>query len=129
VPDRFVAVVAVVALPALLAVQAVQVPVRLVITPDAGVPRAGVTNVGEVANTIFPVPVAPLGVTPAIEMSVPNVCSAVHVLAFPRFRATVTLPVVVGIDTVPLAAVTELTAPEPDPHADPLLLNVPEEFT
>jgi hypothetical protein len=33
-------------------------PVVLVNTPDAGVPRAGVTNVGEVANTKAPVPVS-----------------------------------------------------------------------
>jgi hypothetical protein len=34
------------------------VPVRLVTTPDDGVPRAGVTKVGLVANTRLPVPVA-----------------------------------------------------------------------
>ena len=34
------------------------VPVRFVTTPDAGVPRAGVTKVGEVANTKAPVPVS-----------------------------------------------------------------------
>ena len=34
------------------------VPVKLVATPDAGVPNAGVTNVGEFANTAAPVPVS-----------------------------------------------------------------------
>jgi hypothetical protein len=34
------------------------VPVRLVTTPDAGVPRAGVTSVGLLANTKAPVPVS-----------------------------------------------------------------------
>jgi hypothetical protein len=34
------------------------VPVRFVTTPDAGVPNAGVTKVGEVANTKAPVPVS-----------------------------------------------------------------------
>ena len=34
------------------------VPVRFVTTPDAGVPKAGVTKVGEVANTKAPVPVS-----------------------------------------------------------------------
>ena len=34
------------------------VPDTLVITPDAGVPRAGVTSVGRVANTAPPVPVS-----------------------------------------------------------------------
>jgi hypothetical protein len=33
------------------------VPVRLVTTPEDGVPRAGVTKVGEVARTLLPVPV------------------------------------------------------------------------
>src|ERR1700692_3983044 len=32
-------------------------PVTLVITPDAGVPSAGVTKVGELASTTFPDPV------------------------------------------------------------------------
>ena len=34
------------------------VPVRFVATPEAGVPRAGVTSVGDVANTAAPVPVS-----------------------------------------------------------------------
>ena len=42
-----------------MAVQDVHVPVRLVITPEAGVPSAGVTSVGLVASTTFPVPVTP----------------------------------------------------------------------
>jgi hypothetical protein len=37
-------------------------PVRLVATPDVGVPRSGVTSVGEVLRTTLPVPV--LVVTP-----------------------------------------------------------------
>ena len=32
-------------------------PVQLVITPEVGVPRSGVTSVGEVDNTTSPVPV------------------------------------------------------------------------
>jgi len=39
---------------------AVAVPVTLVITPEAGVPKAGVTSVGLVANTKEPVPVSPV---------------------------------------------------------------------
>jgi len=39
-------------------------PVTLVITPEAGVPSAGVTNVGEVANTNDPDPVSS-EITPA----------------------------------------------------------------
>ena len=44
-------------LPARLAVQLVQVPVALVMTTADGVPRAGVTSVGDVAATGDPVPV------------------------------------------------------------------------
>jgi hypothetical protein len=40
------------------AVKPAAVPVTLVIIPDAGVPRAGVTSVGLVANTAAPVPVS-----------------------------------------------------------------------
>jgi hypothetical protein len=40
------------------AVKLAAVPDRLVATPDAGVPRAGVTNVGLVANTNEPDPVS-----------------------------------------------------------------------
>jgi hypothetical protein len=40
------------------AVKEAAVPVRFVATPDAGVPRAGVTSVGEVLNTTDPVPVS-----------------------------------------------------------------------
>jgi hypothetical protein len=57
VPERFAAVVAEVALVALVAVaafppteQLAQVPVRLVITPDAGVPSAGVVKDGETSG-------------------------------------------------------------------------------
>ena len=35
-------------------------PVQLVKVPDAGVPKTGVTNVGEVANTKLPLPVSSL---------------------------------------------------------------------
>jgi hypothetical protein len=53
---RVVAVVAVAALPPIFS--AVAVPVTLVITPEAGVPRAGVTSVGLVAKTFAPDPVS-----------------------------------------------------------------------
>jgi hypothetical protein len=39
------------------AVKLVAVPVMLVPTKAEGVPRAGVTNVGLLDNTVFPVPV------------------------------------------------------------------------
>ena len=40
------------------AVNEAAVPVKLVATPDAGVPNTGVTNVGDVANTALPLPVS-----------------------------------------------------------------------
>ncbi len=39
-------------------------PVKFVTTPEVGVPNNGVTKVGEVANTAFPVPISSL-ITPA----------------------------------------------------------------
>ena len=49
----------------LLAVKAVAVPVMFVPTRKEGVPRLGVTKVGEVSSTILPVPVTALvNVTP-----------------------------------------------------------------
>ncbi len=46
-------------------------PVRFVATPLEGVPRAGVTSVGDVANTTAPVPVSP--VTAAAKLAVDGV--------------------------------------------------------
>ena len=48
------------------AVNPAAVPVMLVPTKADGVPKAGVTNVGEVEKTRAPVPVAPVEVTPSI---------------------------------------------------------------
>ena len=48
-------------------------PVALVNTAALGVPSAGVVSVGELAKTTLPVPVAPVAVTPPIEMLVPKV--------------------------------------------------------
>ena len=45
------------------AVKPLAVPVQLVKTPEAGVPKAGVTNVGLVAKTKEPEPVSSL-ITP-----------------------------------------------------------------
>jgi hypothetical protein len=59
----------------------VQVPVRLVITPDVGVPSNGLTKVGEVANTAAPEPVSSVkalakfaleGVARKVATPVPN---------------------------------------------------------
>lgn len=63
-PLRLAAVVAVVAE---LAVHAVHVPVRFVITPLAGVPRAGVIRVGDVAATGEPVPVVAVKLGAAVD--------------------------------------------------------------
>ena len=57
------------------AVHAEHVPVRFVMTPEAGVPRAGVTSVGEVAKTSAPDPVAP--VTAAARLALDGVANHV----------------------------------------------------
>lgn len=62
-PDSWIVKLAVVRFDALVAVPAVRpeaVPVQFVKTPEAGVPSAGVTNVGLVANTKAPEPVSPV---------------------------------------------------------------------
>ena len=45
------------------------VPVTLVMTPEAGVPKSGVTKAGDVANTKAPVPVS-FETAPASERDV-----------------------------------------------------------
>ena len=42
---------------------------QFVNTPEAGIPNSGVTSVGEIANTKFPVPVSSL-ITPANSVDV-----------------------------------------------------------
>lgn len=76
--------------------------------------------VGLVANTKFPVPVAPVGVTPPIEILVPKVCNAVHVLALLSAREATTDPVVGVMVRVPSELITELTDPEPLPQDAPV---------
>jgi hypothetical protein len=54
-------------------------PVTFVITPDVGVPRRGVTNVGLVANTLFPEPVF-VTLTSPFDASVATADDAVNEL-------------------------------------------------
>jgi hypothetical protein len=86
-------------------------PVRLVATPEAGVPRAGVTNVGELDRTVFPVPV--LLVTPVPPLATGRVPVTPVVIGNPvRLVAT-------PEEGVPRAGVTNVgevakhTAPDP----------------
>ena len=61
-------------------------PVRLVATPDVGVPNNGVTRVGEVLNTTSPVPV--LLVTPVPPEATARVAeSPAAVVALPAVAA------------------------------------------
>ena len=57
-PVKYALVVTVAASVALPAVRLAAGPVKFVATPLAGVPNAGVTNVGLVANTNAPLPVS-----------------------------------------------------------------------
>ena len=103
------------------AVKPAAVPVTLVITPEAGVPNAGVTNVGLVANTNAPVPVS--FVTAANKFALEGVAKNV---ATPEARPDT--PVLIGrpvqlvnvpLDGVPKTGVTKVglvantNAPEP----------------
>ena len=80
------------------------VPVRFVTTPDAGVPRAGVTKVGLVANTKAPVPVSSVtaeaklaleGVPKKVAIPVPK--EVIPVPPFATGRVPVMSPVLILI--------------------------------
>jgi len=97
------------------------VPVRLVTTPDAGVPRAGVTNVGEVAKTSEPVPVS--FVMAAARLALDGVAkNAATFVPRPLTPVVMGRPVAlvrVALEGVPRAGVTKVglvantKAPEP----------------
>lgn len=90
------------------AVRPAAVPVMLVPTRAEGVPRAGVTRVGEVDNTVFPVPV--LVVTPVPPLATASVPARVMVPAAVMGPPDVVSPV------VPPETSTEVTVPEPPPN-------------
>jgi hypothetical protein len=102
------------------------VPVRLVTTPLAGVPRAGVTKVGEVANTNEPEPVSSVTAAAKLaELGVPRKVATpppkdvMPVPPFPTGRVPVTL-------VVKLANVVEVVPvpPEAMGKADPRVKEV-----
>ncbi len=72
------------------------VPVRFVTTPLLGVPSAGVTRVGLVANTLAPVPVSSVSaVASCADVNEPNeVALPTEVTAPVRLALVVTLPAV-----------------------------------
>jgi hypothetical protein len=82
------------------------VPVTLVITPEAGVPSAGVTRVGEVANTADPEPVSLVSaVFNCDELNDPNTAAfPTEVICPVRLAFVVTLPAV-KLDAVPVILV------------------------
>ena len=71
-------------------------PVILVATPEAGVPRAGVTRVGDVANTAAPEPVSSdKAVDSCAEVNDPKTAALpVEVTCPVKFALVVTLPAV-----------------------------------
>ena len=85
-------------------------PVALVKTPDAGVPNAGVTRVGDVANTADPEPVSLVkAVASCAEVNEPNTAALPVEVIWPvRFALVVTVP------AVKLAAVPVRLVATPD---------------
>jgi hypothetical protein len=81
------------------------VPVRLVTTPLTGVPRAGVTNVGEVAKTNEPVPVS--SVTAASKFALDGVARKVAT-PVPRPDTPVLMGKPVALVKVPLVGVPRI---------------------
>src|SRR5277367_1162613 len=112
------AVVAVAAFPPML--QEAHVPLRFVMTPDVGVPRRGAESVGLVPKTMLPVPVEPVGVTPAIEISRPNVCSASQVFALLRLTSSV-----VAVEPPPTVSVEAGLVMLSPPDAEPSCVHTP----
>ena len=89
-------------------------PVALVSTPDAGVPRAGVTNVGLVANTAAPVPVGLL-MTPSscAEVVEANCDSGLPVT--PHVAQAIVPVVVIGPPVIGPVVAMLVTVPLPPP--------------
>ena len=83
------------------------VPVRFVTTPLLGVPSAGVTSVGDVANTLAPVPVS--SVKAAAKLAELNEPSEVALPA--EVTAPVRLALVVTVPAVKPAAVPVMFVP------------------
>jgi hypothetical protein len=85
-------------------------PVKLVATPEVGVPSNGVTNVGEVDNTTLPVPVEV--VTPVPPLSTGK--------AVPLYEIANVPDVVMGDPVTDknegTVAATEVTVPPPPPE-------------
>jgi hypothetical protein len=93
-------------------------PVRLVAVPEAGVPKAGVTNVGEFDNTTEPVPVdevtpvPPLATGKVPVMSEVERLTASHVALVPSvWRYLFALPVWVGKRLFKAAVAVEAPVP------------------
>lgn len=84
-------------------------PVALVSVPLAGIPSAGVTNVGDVARATAPVPVFAVTATPAIENAFPvPAVSKVLLVSVSVVALPISVSVAAGSDnvTVPKAPVT-----------------------
>lgn len=97
-------------------------PVALVRTPLEGVPRAGVTSVGEVAKTIAPVPVS--SVTAAIALALDGVAKNVAT-PVPNPETPVLIGKPVAFVSVPLAGVPKIGATSVGPLFSTTVLPVP----
>lgn len=97
-------------------------PVQLVKVPLDGVPSAGVTSVGEVANTSAPVPVSP--VTAAARLAVLGVAKKVAT-PVPRPDTPVAMGSPVAFVSVPLAGVPSAGAISVGPLFKTTVLPVP----
>lgn len=90
------------------AVRLLAVPSQFVNVPDAGVPSAGVTNVGELAKTTPPVPV---GVLASVKVTAPVEPELLMIVPSPETEFTFAdgLVMVVNTSVVPLRTVTMLS--------------------
>lgn len=106
-------------------------PVQLVSVPDVGVPRIGVTNVGEVANTAAPVPVSSVradarlaldGVARNVAIPDPrpetpvDIGSPVALVNVPDEGVPSTPPLTTGAPAVPTLTASAVATPVPNPE-------------
>jgi hypothetical protein len=100
-------------------------PVKFVATPDAGVPSAGVTSVGEVASTTFPLPVVAVTASAPVPPEVVTTPFVVRLLNVAMFCDVFTVIVLVLL----VKPVENVSGTSNTPVGDELVQVVPFEVS
>ena len=96
-------------------------PVQLVKTPEAGVPKAGVTRVGLLDNTLLPEPVevvtpVPPRATGSVPVVPPSIGSPVALVSVPLEGVPSTPPLTTGAPAEPTLTARAVATPVPRPE-------------